>query len=112
MRSTSSRSPATGPYGGAGAEARASVAVVAELAGALGRQDAGQAGDLEDVALGQGAVADQLGGGGGHADQAAGAGLAEGLRLGAGVDHAAGAVLVEVGEFTHGKQEQEITDRP
>src|SRR3954471_19305753 len=31
-----------------------------EVAGALGGHDAGQAGDLEDVALGQGAVADQL----------------------------------------------------
>ena len=72
-----------------------------KIAGALGGHDAGQTGDFENVALGEGAVADQFGGGDGHAHPGAGTGLAQGLGLGAGIDHAAGAVFVEVAEFAH-----------
>src|SRR5947209_2487809 len=37
-----------------------------QLAGPLGGHDAGEAGDLQDVALGEPLVADESGGGGGH----------------------------------------------
>src|SRR5262245_3937192 len=80
---------------------RQGVAQGDQVAGALGGQDAGEAGHLQDVALGEGAVADEGRRGRGHADQAAGAGLAQRLRLAAGVHHAAGAVLVEVGQLAH-----------
>jgi hypothetical protein len=61
-----------------------------------------EASDFEDVALGEATVADESSCGGGHADEAAGFRLAEGFRLGAGIDHAAGAVLVEMSQFAHG----------
>src|SRR5262249_29616450 len=43
-----------------------------EFAGALGRHDAGKAGDFEDIALGHAPVADEGGRGRGHPDDGAG----------------------------------------
>src|SRR6185503_2038600 len=72
-----------------------------ELAGALGGEDAGDPGRPEDVALGR--VAGLHGGRRlrGHPHDGAGDGAAVGRRLVADVDHARGAVLVEVGELAH-----------
>src|SRR5690606_25321473 len=72
-----------------------------QIAGALGRHDARDARDREDIALFRGAVADGAGGIERHGDAAGGHRLARGDGLGGDIDHAGGAALVEMGEVTH-----------
>src|SRR6266849_8853532 len=72
-----------------------------ELAGALGSHDARQPCDFQDITLGQGPVADELGGGRLHAHTGAGTGFAQRLRLVAGVHHATAALVIEMSQFRH-----------
>ncbi len=72
-----------------------------QIAGSLGRHDAGQASDLEHVSLGKLAVPDQGQGLGLHPDEAAGGGRSESLRFLRNVDHATGPRLVEVSQAGH-----------
>src|SRR5438128_12682057 len=73
-----------------------------QLAGSLGRQDAGQAGHLQHIAFRQATIPDERHRGRGQANGTAGAGLAKRLGLRAGIDHAAGALVIEMRKFRHG----------
>jgi hypothetical protein len=72
-----------------------------EVAGLLGRHDAGDAGNAQHVALFGGAGFDEGQGGGQHFDAAAGHGHAVGGGLGGHVDHVGLALGVKVGEGVH-----------
>jgi hypothetical protein len=86
-----------------------------EFGAALGRQDAGDAGRVEDFALGVGLGRQQVPGVGVQAHPAFGHGGAVGRGLGADVDHADLAVFIQVAEgggevcFAHGPMINEDT---
>lgn len=74
-----------------------------EVVGALGGHDPGDSGDGDDVAFGDAALEDAADGVGLHVHEGFGEGDAFGGFFGGNIDHAGGAALVEVGEFTvHG----------
>ena len=72
-----------------------------EVGGILGGHDAGDAGDGEDLALGDSALGDELEGLGLHGNEATGDGFALSVGLGADVDHPGPTLLIDVAEVLH-----------